>query len=91
MWSIDVYASCGMNGYLWLCERNGFRMVLPTLINGLGDIMNNHVINVTYINPTPHKHIPEPPKGVVMPKKVLQETVARRRRDCTAPHVYVVM
>ncbi|XP_023757992.1 5'-3' exoribonuclease 4 [Lactuca sativa] len=72
LWPIDVYASGGMNGYLWLCERNGFRMVLPSPINGLGDIMNNHVINATYINPAPHKHIPEPPKGVAMPKKILK-------------------
>lgn len=72
LWPIDVYASGGMNGYLWLCERNGFRMVLPSPISGLGDITNNHVINATYINPAPHKHIPEPPKGVTMPKKILK-------------------
>ncbi|KAL4577998.1 hypothetical protein LXL04_014113 [Taraxacum kok-saghyz] len=72
LWPIDVYASGGMNGYLWLSERNGFRMVFPSPINGLGDITNNHVINATYINPVAHKHIPAPPKGVAMPKKILK-------------------
>lgn len=71
VWPIDVYASGGMNGFLWLCGRNGWTVVLTSPISGLGDITDNHVLNVTYINPPPHKHIPEPPRGVAMPKKIL--------------------
>ncbi|KAI7732471.1 hypothetical protein M8C21_012527 [Ambrosia artemisiifolia] len=62
----------GMNGYLWLCQRNGCQLVLLSPISGLEDIMDNHVVNITYINPPPHKHIPEPPRGVNMPKKILK-------------------
>ncbi|MFS8009553.1 putative transcription factor interactor and regulator CCHC(Zn) family [Helianthus anomalus] len=72
MCPIDVNASGGMNGFLWLCERNGCRFVLLSPISGLEDIMDNHVLNITYINPPPHKHIPEPPRGVNMPKKILK-------------------
>lgn len=71
-WPVDVNASGGMNGYLWLSERNGCRLILPSPISGLGDLMDNHVLNATYLNPQPHKHIPEPPKGVAMPKKILK-------------------
>ncbi|KAL8193949.1 hypothetical protein R6Q57_026191 [Mikania cordata] len=72
IWPIDVNASGGMNGYLWLCERNGCRLVLLSPISGMEDIMDNHVLNITYINPPSHKHIPEPPIGVTMPKKILK-------------------
>ncbi|XP_024960968.1 5'-3' exoribonuclease 4 isoform X1 [Cynara cardunculus var. scolymus] len=71
-WPVDVNASDGMNGYLWLSERNGCRLVLPSPISGLGDLMENRVLNATYLNPLPHRHIPEPPKGVAMPKKILK-------------------
>uniref|UniRef100_A0A2N9FQP0 5'-3' exoribonuclease n=1 Tax=Fagus sylvatica TaxID=28930 RepID=A0A2N9FQP0_FAGSY len=66
---IDANASGGMNGYLWLCERNGVRYIVPSPVRGLQDIDNNRVLNVTYLNPRAHKHIPEPPKGVLMPEK----------------------
>ncbi|XP_076910234.1 5'-3' exoribonuclease 4-like [Bidens hawaiensis] len=72
IWPIDVNASGGMNGYLWLSGRNGWKMILPSPISGLEDIMDNHVLNIAYINPAPHKHIPEPPRGVTMPKKILK-------------------
>lgn len=69
---IDVNASGGMNGFLWLCERNGCRQVVDSPIWGLQNIVYNQVLNVTYLNPLPHKHIPEPPMGVVFPRKVLR-------------------
>ncbi|XP_015875491.2 5'-3' exoribonuclease 4 [Ziziphus jujuba] len=71
-WAIDTHASGGMNGYLWLSERNGMRHVIPSPVGGLQNIEWNQVLNITYLNPLAHKHIPEPPMGVIMPKKVLQ-------------------
>ncbi|RZC80870.1 hypothetical protein C5167_043436 [Papaver somniferum] len=68
---IDTNASGGMNGYLWIGERNGHRGTIPSPIRGLGNIVNNLVLNASYLNPEPHRHIPEPPKGVVMPVKVV--------------------
>ncbi|KAK6911439.1 Xrn1, helical domain [Dillenia turbinata] len=73
-WQIDPYASGGMNGYIWLSERNGFRKEVASPVNGLQDIYNNQVLNVTYLNPPPHKHIPEPPLGVTMPPKLIKPT-----------------
>ncbi|KAL2942450.1 5'-3' exoribonuclease 4 [Bienertia sinuspersici] len=73
-WPVDSYASGGMNGYLWLSERNGWRQVVPSPVVGLPDMMNNQTLNVTYLNPLPHKHIPKPPKGVIMPAKEVKYT-----------------
>ncbi|XP_042517924.1 5'-3' exoribonuclease 4-like [Macadamia integrifolia] len=69
---IDTDKSGGMNGYIWLCERNGFKQIVPSPVKGLPNIQNNHVLNVTYLYPQPHNHIPEPPEGVKMPKKVIK-------------------
>ncbi|KAJ4957324.1 hypothetical protein NE237_014107 [Protea cynaroides] len=69
---IDPDKSGGMNGYIWLCERNGFKQVVPSPVKGLTSIENNHALNATYLNPQPHKHIPEPPEGVNMPKKIIK-------------------
>ncbi|CAK9176210.1 unnamed protein product, partial [Ilex paraguariensis] len=72
LWPIKPSASGGMNGFLWLCGRNGQRMVIPSPISGLQDIRANRILNVTFVNPPLHNHIPQPPDGVVMPKKVLR-------------------
>ncbi|MED6222299.1 5'-3' exoribonuclease 4 [Stylosanthes scabra] len=71
-WQIDPNASGGMNGYIWLCDRNGFRSSVVSPIYGLQDIDHNQVLNITYLNPRKHRHIPKPPDGVVMPKKILK-------------------
>ncbi|KAH9604723.1 hypothetical protein KSS87_018734 [Heliosperma pusillum] len=70
-WPIDTNFSGGMNGYLWISERNGWRQVIPSTVAGLPDIINNQALNITYLNPLTHKHIAECPKGVIMPAKVI--------------------
>ncbi|KAJ7978076.1 5'-3' exoribonuclease [Quillaja saponaria] len=72
VWPIDTNASGGMNGYLLLSERNGLNYFLFSPVSGLQHIEYNQVLNATYLNPPNHKHVPNPPKGVVMPKKVLK-------------------
>ncbi|KAF9622633.1 hypothetical protein IFM89_032532 [Coptis chinensis] len=69
--AINTQASGGMNGYLWLCERNAYRSIYPSPIKGLGNIEKNSVINATYSSPPRHQHIPEPPVGVNMPQKII--------------------
>ncbi|KAK7356009.1 hypothetical protein VNO80_15275 [Phaseolus coccineus] len=71
---IDTNASGGMNGYLWLCERNVFGSVVSSPISGLQDVECNQVLNITFLNPQRHNHIPKLPDGVVIPNKVLKAT-----------------
>ncbi|XVF31204.1 hypothetical protein REPUB_Repub16aG0125400 [Reevesia pubescens] len=71
VWRINTNASGGMNGYLLLSERNGWQGVISSPVKGLPLIESNQVLNVTYLNPSCCKHIPELPEGVVVPKKVL--------------------
>ncbi|RDY04758.1 5'-3' exoribonuclease 4, partial [Mucuna pruriens] len=71
VWPINTNASGRMNGYLWLCERNVFSTSVSSPISGLQDIECNQVLNITFLNPCRHDHIPKPPDGVVIPKKVL--------------------
>ncbi|KAI8547803.1 hypothetical protein RHMOL_Rhmol07G0224200 [Rhododendron molle] len=70
-WPIDTNVSGGMNGYLWLTVRNGYMNVVPSPVSGLQDVCYNQTLNVTYLNPPPHKHIPEHPKGTLLPGKNL--------------------
>ncbi|KAJ3669918.1 hypothetical protein LUZ60_010242 [Juncus effusus] len=69
---INPLASGGMNGYLCLSGRNGYAVVINSPINGLNRVVNNRVMNATYINPQYHKHVPEPPQGVIIPPKILK-------------------
>ncbi|XP_011091940.1 5'-3' exoribonuclease 4 [Sesamum indicum] len=71
-WTIDSVASGGMNGFMWLTKRNGLKQVFTSPVNGLEDITNNQVLNITYLNPAPHVHIPKPLEGVNMPEKILR-------------------
>ncbi|KAE8729703.1 5'-3' exoribonuclease 4 [Hibiscus syriacus] len=71
VWPIDTNASGGMNGFLWLSERNGWHYVVSSPVKGLPDIEVNQVLNITYLNPSDHKHIPKLPQAVVLPNKVL--------------------
>ncbi|KAL6558074.1 5'-3' exoribonuclease 4 [Orobanche minor] len=68
-WTIDTTASGGMNGFMWLTKRNGLTKVIPSPVNGLEDIINNQVLNIIYLNPAPHAHIPMPPEHAIIPDK----------------------
>ncbi|XP_061945907.1 5'-3' exoribonuclease 4-like [Populus nigra] len=71
-WEIDTRASGGMNGCLWLYERNVRRSVVPSPILGLPALEDNQVLNITFLNPKNRGHIPEIPEGVVMPEKIVK-------------------
>ncbi|KAJ6974511.1 5'-3' exoribonuclease 4-like [Populus alba x Populus x berolinensis] len=71
-WEIDTRASGGMNGCLWLYERNVRRSVVPSPILGLPALEGNQVLNITFLNPKYRGHIPEIPEGVVMPEKIVK-------------------
>lgn len=36
--------SGGMNGFMWLTQRNSWKQVIPSPVNGLDDITNNVVL-----------------------------------------------
>ncbi|CAH9095002.1 unnamed protein product [Cuscuta europaea] len=72
-WQIDPRTSGGMNGFIWLSERNGLKNVVPSPIRALDDITSNQVLNVAFLNPPPHKHIPKLHEGVVIPNKILRQ------------------
>ncbi|XP_078430891.1 exoribonuclease 4 isoform X2 [Wolffia australiana] len=69
---IDTNLSDGMNGFLCLSERNDIRPTVPSPVNGLKSLENNHTWNASFINPRDHCHIPEPPEGVMIPLKTVR-------------------
>lgn len=69
---IDPAASGRMNGFLCLSQRNWYSISVGSPVKGFNAITQNRVLNATYVNPQYHKHIPEPPEGVIIPPKILK-------------------
>ncbi|KAL5210007.1 hypothetical protein ABZP36_005630 [Zizania latifolia] len=69
---IHPAASNGMNGFLYLSERNCYSISVLSPVKGFNGIAHNRVLNATYRNPEYHKHIPEPPAGAIIPAKILK-------------------
>ncbi|XXG68394.1 hypothetical protein AAC387_Pa06g1492 [Persea americana] len=63
--------SGGMNGYLSLCSGDPCPHIFRSPIVGMEDIMNNQVLCAIYKLPDAHKHITQPPPGVIFPKKTV--------------------
>ncbi|CAI0432387.1 unnamed protein product [Linum tenue] len=72
LWPIDPNASSGMNGYIGLSDRNVHRTLVPSPVIGLPHIEYNQVLNITYLSPVSHRHIPEPPNGLKFPAKIVK-------------------
>lgn len=47
----SIISSGGMNGYLWLYERNVLRTVVSSPIKGLQDVERNQVLYVLSFTP----------------------------------------
>ncbi|KAJ4847870.1 5'-3' exoribonuclease 3 [Turnera subulata] len=69
----ELRASCsdGMNGYISPCAGDAHPPIFRSPVEGLEDILDNGVICAIYRLPEPHKHIAQPPPGVIKPKKTV--------------------
>ncbi|KAL9266869.1 5'-3' exoribonuclease 3-like protein [Drosera capensis] len=61
--------SGGMNGYISPCAGEPCPTIFRSPIDGIEDVMDNHVICAIYRLPDYHNHIARPPAGVIFPKK----------------------
>ncbi|CAI9786553.1 unnamed protein product [Fraxinus pennsylvanica] len=68
---LDPGSSGGMNGYISLCAGDPCPPIFRSPVEGLKDIMDNQVICAIYMLPDAHKHIAQPPPGVIFPKKIV--------------------
>ena len=68
---INPKESGGMNGFISLCGGEPCPPIFRSPVEGMEDIMDNHVICAIYRLPQAHKHITRPPPGVKFPKKVV--------------------
>lgn len=66
--TLNITKSCKFSP-LWLHLRN----ILIFCKNSCWVLLNFR--NITFLNPRRHDHIPKPPDGVVIPKKVCIQTV----------------
>ncbi|CAI0432391.1 unnamed protein product [Linum tenue] len=57
--------------FLWPIDPNA-RTLVPSPVIGLPHIEYNQVLNITYLSPVSHRHIPEPPNGLKFPAKIVK-------------------
>lgn len=69
--TINPMESGGMNGYISLCGGEPCPPIFRSPVEGMEDIMDNHVVCAIYILPDVHEHIPRPPEGVKFPEKIV--------------------
>ncbi|GAB2293874.1 5'-3' exoribonuclease 3 [Dionaea muscipula] len=63
--------SGGMNGYISPCAGEPCPTIFRSPVDGMEDVMDNHVICAIYRLPDYHRHITRPPAGVIFPKKTV--------------------
>ncbi|KAI3973451.1 hypothetical protein MKX01_016803 [Papaver californicum] len=64
-----------MNGYMYISAEPVQKPEISSPVEDMDNIKSNKVIAVFYKLPPRHPHIPRPPEGVVIPRKIV------RRRD----------
>ncbi|XP_075096035.1 5'-3' exoribonuclease 4 isoform X4 [Nicotiana tabacum] len=70
---INPEFSHGMNGFIYLSDKPVCRVEVYPPVEDMDVITDNKVISVFYKVPSFHPHIPRPPKGVTMPRKVISK------------------
>ncbi|CAA3012669.1 5 -3 exoribonuclease 3 [Olea europaea subsp. europaea] len=68
---LDPGASGGMHGYISLCAGDPCPPIFRSPVRGMEDVMDNQVVCAIYRLPDSHKHITQPPPGVIFPKKIV--------------------
>ncbi|KAL1547333.1 5'-3' exoribonuclease 3-like [Salvia divinorum] len=68
---INPRFSDGMNGYVYISDKPICPPEIPSPLHDMKTITPNKVLLVFYKLPDLHLHIPRPPEGVRMPKKVI--------------------
>ncbi|KAG6438375.1 hypothetical protein SASPL_103316 [Salvia splendens] len=68
---INPRFSDGMNGYVYISDKPICPPEIPSPLHDMKTITPNKVLLVFYKLPDLHPHIPRPPEGVRMPKKVI--------------------
>ncbi|OVA02489.1 putative 5-3 exonuclease [Macleaya cordata] len=70
---INPNFSGGMNGYLYISDEPVWKQEISSPIEDMEIITGNKVISVFYKYPSLHPHIPRPPEGVVLPRKLVSK------------------
>ncbi|MQM20025.1 hypothetical protein Taro_053040 [Colocasia esculenta] len=65
--AIDCNRSGGMNGFLCLAGDKAEGCHFSSPVNGMDDIVDDHVVSAFYQNPANHDHVPRLPENVTIP------------------------